>query len=187
MIPTPTLTTERLLLRPFTLEDAESYARHFIDWDVIQFLSGAVPWPYPEDGVRDYLSNVILPQQGDGRWDWGLTRREGPDEVIGGVALWRPGVPENRGFWLGKAFWGQGLMTEAVTAIMDVAFDTLGFETLTFSNAVGNEASRRIKVKTGATLQGVEPATFVRPDLTEHEIWTLTREDWRARHAPDAS
>ena len=42
-----------------------------------------------------------------------------PNELIGAVDLYRDGKPENRGFWLGKPFWKQGIMTEAVTVIMD--------------------------------------------------------------------
>ncbi len=69
-------------------------------------------------------------------------------------------------------------MTEAVKPINDLAFNELGFETLIFSNAKGNTQSRRIKEKTGARLIGTEPAEFVDPAYTEHELWELTRQDW---------
>jgi RimJ/RimL family protein N-acetyltransferase len=94
------------------------------------------------------------------------------------VDLWREGKPESRGFWLGRKFWGQGLMTEAVEPVIDHAFDELGFEKLIFSNALGNERSRRIKEKTGARLLGVEPAKFVDPQFTQHELWELEKADW---------
>ncbi len=42
----------------------------------------------------------------------------------------------------------------------------VGFEKLVFVNAVGNEKSRRIEVKTGARLVGVKPAKFVDPKYT---------------------
>jgi RimJ/RimL family protein N-acetyltransferase len=69
-------------------------------------------------------------------------------------------------------------MTEDVSPVMDYAFKSLGFEELIFANAVGNDRSRRIKEKTGATLIGVEPAEFVNPKYTEHELWKLTKENW---------
>ncbi len=84
--------------------------------------------------------------------------------------LWRDGHPENRGFWLGRKFWGRGLMTEAVEPVTDYAFNELGFERLVFSNAAGNTRSARIKEKSGAHLRRVEPAKFVDPAYTEHEI-----------------
>jgi RimJ/RimL family protein N-acetyltransferase len=94
------------------------------------------------------------------------------------VDLYREGKPENRGFWLGKKFWGHGLMTEAVIPITDYAFDTLGFETLYFDNALGNLRSRRVKEKTGARLIRTEPAKLVDPQYTEIEIWELTKQSW---------
>jgi RimJ/RimL family protein N-acetyltransferase len=82
------------------------------------------------------------------------------------------------GFWLGKKFWGQGYMTEAVEPAMDYAFNSLDFNSLVFANAVGNIRSRRIKEKTGARLADVKPASFVDPQYTQHEVWTLSKDDW---------
>ena len=78
-------------------------------------------------------------------------------------------------------------MTEAVVAVMDHAFDHLGFETLVFGNAVGNERSRRIKEKTGARWLRTEPAKFVNPRYTEREIWEITKDEWRAFRSRFAS
>ena len=70
-------------------------------------------------------------------------------------------------------------MTEAVFPVMDFAFESLGFNELIFSNAVGNLASRRIKEKTGCQLIEVRPAKFVDPKYTKQEIWRLTAEKWK--------
>ena len=69
-------------------------------------------------------------------------------------------------------------MTEAVVPITSYAFNELGFEKLTLTNAAGNFRSRRVKEKTGALLIGRAPASFVNPQYTEHEIWELTKEAW---------
>jgi RimJ/RimL family protein N-acetyltransferase len=176
----PELRTARLLLRGVTERDEPSYRKHFVDYEVIRHLSAVVPWPYPENGVRDFIRDVILPQQGKDKWVWGIFRHEAPGELIGVVDLWRPGHPENRGFWLGRAFWGQGLMTEAIRPVTDLAFSTLGFEKLVFANAAGNVRSRRIKEKTGARLIGVFPGKFVDPAYTEREVWEITPSEWIA-------
>jgi len=174
----PEFTTDHLRLKAVTEADIPAYTRHFVNYEVIRHLSAKVCWPFPEHGVRDFVLTQILPNQGKERWYWGIYRKENSAELIGGVELWRPGTPENRGFWLGRKFWGRGIMTEAVKPIMDYAFDTLGFEVLIFTNARGNVRSRRIKEKTGARLIGVKPAAFVDPDYSEHEIWELTKEEW---------
>ncbi len=176
----PVLQTQRLVLRDALLLDVEKYRRNFDDYAVISELAAVVSWPYPADGVLDFLEK-LRPAQGKDRWVWALYLKEAPDEPIGNVDLRRSAVVENRGFWLARRFWGRGLMTEATGAVTDYAFDVLGFEVLVFSNAVGNLRSRRIKEKAGARLLRTEPARFVNPDYTEREVWELTKAAWRAR------
>ncbi|CAO3420012.1 GNAT family N-acetyltransferase [Azospirillum doebereinerae] len=173
----PQLFTERLTLRGVTEADVEAYERNFIDYEVVRHLSAVIPWPYPEDGISTFIRDQVLPVQGRDRWVWGL-HLKGVDGLIGAIDLWRPGRPENRGFWLGRSFWGRGYMTEAVVRVTDFAFQDLGFDHLVFTNAVGNRRSHDIKARTGATLVGVAPAKFVDPAYNEHEIWRLTKEQW---------
>jgi [ribosomal protein S5]-alanine N-acetyltransferase len=180
MMKVPSFETSRLYLRPISLSDAPAYERYFVDYEVVKHLSSLVPWPYPPGGVTAFLSELILPAQGRGRWTWGIFLKEQPHELVGCVDIWLEGRPENRGFWLGKTLWGKGLMTEALEPVTRYAFDTLGFEKFVFANAVGNLRSRRIKEKTGARLVRVVPAKFVSPQYTEQEIWELSRADWDA-------
>ncbi|MBK9293352.1 MAG: GNAT family N-acetyltransferase [Oligoflexia bacterium] len=170
--------TKRLILKEITIKDAPSYEKNFVDYEVIRHLASTVPWPYPPNGITDFISNIILPNQGNERWFWGIYLKSNPSELVGVVDLWRNGRPENRGFWLAKKLWGQGIMTEAVEPIINYAFNELGFEKLVFANAVGNIASRRVKEKTCAKLIDVKPAKFVDPKYTEHEIWELNKQDW---------
>lgn len=179
----PVLETKHLILRGVTEADAQNWQKHFDDYEVIRNLSTFVPWPYPKDGASTFLANIILPHQGTSRWTWGIFLKGAPDELIGCVDLWREGKPENRGFWLSRKHWGKGFMTEAVTPVMDYAFDELGFDLLVFANAVGNIGSRRIKEKTGARLLRVAPARFVDPQLTQHEVWEIRREDWKTQRS----
>lgn len=177
----PELETERLWLREVTPEHIPAYERHFVDYEVISHLSAAAPWPYPKNGVREFLEQFVFPRQGKDRWVWGIFLKTAPRELVGAVDIWRDGNPEHRGFWLARAHWGKGLMTEAVRPVTDYAFNTLVFDKLVFTNALGNVRSRRIKEKTGARLVSVAPAQFVNPDLTEQEIWELTRLEWAQR------
>ena len=76
-------------------------------------------------------------------------------------------------------------MSEAVQPVVDFAFKDLAFDKLVFTNAVGNQRSRRIKEKTGARLIDVRPAKFVDPSYSEHEIWELKKSEWTSG-APSA-
>ena len=174
----PEFTTNRLFMRGVRLEDVENYERNFANYEVIQHLSYQVPWPYPKGAVKNFLEEIIFPEQGIKRWLWAIFLKNNRNEVIGCVDLFRKGHPENRGFWLARQHWDNGYMTEAVHPIMDYAFNKLGFEKLIFSNAVENKRSRRIKEKTGATYIENRPSKFVNPEYKEQEIWELTKENW---------
>ena len=176
----PVFETTRLILRDITERDAPAYEKHFIDYDVIGTMSYIVPWPYPENGVLDYIRTSIIPTQCTDQWVWGICLKSATDELIGAIWLKRKGTPSNRGFWLGKKFWRRGIMTEAVKPVTDYAFDVLGFEKLILANAVGNPASRRMKEKIGAVFLRTEPAIYVNPRYAEREVWELTKRSWKA-------
>jgi RimJ/RimL family protein N-acetyltransferase len=174
----PDLETERVLLRDVLLADPAAYQRNFADYEVIRELAADVPWPYPENGVAMFLEKLQT-AQGNDRWVWAIYLKSEPDEPIGNIDLRR--TPKNRGFWLARKHWGKGIMTEATNAVTDYAFAALGFESLIFSNAVGNIRSRRIKEKAGAKWVRTEPAKFVDPAHTEREVWELTKAAWTSR------
>ncbi|HXH30263.1 MAG TPA: GNAT family N-acetyltransferase [Bacteriovoracaceae bacterium] len=174
----PTFQTSRLILRGIELSDAPSYQKNFANYDVIQYLSSRVPWPYPENGVELFIKDFVLPNQGKTRWSWGIFLSEQPEEVIGVIEIFNPGIPEHRGFWLSKDHWGKGLMSEAIAPVMNFAYTTLGMESLILSNAVENTRSRRVKERSGATFLYTRPASFSNPQYTHSEYWQLTREVW---------
>ena len=176
----PVFETARLILRDITERDAPAYERHFVDYEVIRTMSHIVPWPYPEGGVLEHIRTEVIPRQCTDQWAWGICLRSAPDELIGAIWLKRKGTPSNRGFWLGKKFWGKGIMTEAVKPVTNYAFNVLGFEKLVLANAVGNTPSRRIKERMGAVFLRTEPATYVNPRYSEREVWELTKECWKA-------
>ena len=105
-------TTERLILRPLEIADAEQIQALFPHWEIVSFLMNRVPWPYPADGALRFIQDVALPQQERGEaWHWTLRLRTEPSQIIGVINL---AVGEtNRGFWLAPEWQGQGLMSEA--------------------------------------------------------------------------
>jgi RimJ/RimL family protein N-acetyltransferase len=92
------------------------------------------------------------------------------------------GGDDNRGFWLGRQWQGQGLMTEACVAVTDFWFETLRFPVLRVTKAVANAASRRISEKQKMRLVGTEERDYVSGRL-QAEIWEITVDEWRShRH-----
>lgn len=175
----PTFYTKRLVIRELAESDAPAYNRHFVNYEIIRHLGGHVPWPYPEDGVINYIRNDILPHQGKDKWVWAIALKESPNELIGVIEFLKNPSPTNRGFWLGEPFWGRGYMTEAIEPVTAFAFETLGFQKLIFGNAAGNKRSARIKEKSGVRFVRREPGRYVDPELRERDIYELTKDSWR--------
>ncbi|MBI3420331.1 MAG: GNAT family N-acetyltransferase [Proteobacteria bacterium] len=175
MKPDDILITKRLILRPVRMTDALLIQRVFPRWHMARYLS-QVPWPYPKNGAVKFLRATALPAMKRGAdWMWAITLKTGGDELRGIIHL-RKGKT-NRGFWIAPALQGQGLMTEAVVAVNDFAFQKAGFKKLIISNAKPNYGSTRVKEKTAARLIGRGRERFVAGVLPT-EVWELTKEDW---------
>ena len=179
-------TTSRLLLRPLELADAEQIQAIFPHWEIVRFLKNVVPWPYPADGARNFCEEVALPQAERGEsWHWTLRLKSAPEQMIGVINL-RKSEQNNRGFWMGLDWQGQGLMSEACVWANDHWFSRLGFPVLRVSKAVGNLASRRISEKQGMRLVGTEMKDYVCGRLLS-EKWEITAEEWQAWKARTGS
>jgi RimJ/RimL family protein N-acetyltransferase len=173
----PTLYTERLILRPLTLEDAEGVQQHFPHWEVVRYLNALVPWPYPPDGARSYLEQVALPAMARGEeWHWSIRLKSAPEGLIGNVSLMDE-VDNNRGFWLAPQWQGQGLMAEASAAVTEYWFEVLERPVMRVPKAAPNVASRRISERTGMRLVRTDEGQFVAGRLPK-DIWEITREEW---------
>jgi len=179
---TPELETSRLFLRPLELADAEQIQSIFPHWEIVRFLAGRVPWPYPPDGAYSYIRDLALPAivRGD-EWHWTLRLKPQPAQVIGSIGLMK-GEKQNRGFWMGLPWQRRGLMSEACEAVSEFWFNTLQFPVLRAPKAIGNTGSRRISEKSGMRLAWTEEHDFVCGRMMA-EIWEITAEEWRARRS----
>jgi [ribosomal protein S5]-alanine N-acetyltransferase len=177
------LSTDRLLLQPLQIDDAEQAQQLFPHWEIVQFLNTKIPWPFPADGALAYYRDVAIPAMERGEeWHWTLRLRESPNKLIGAIDLLSNfrGAPEcaSRGFWLALPWHGRGLMTEAAIAVNNYCFDVLGFRCLRVPKAIANITSRRISEKTGMRVIATEHQDFIGGNLPA-EIWEITAEEWR--------
>lgn len=182
----PTLTTERLILRPPTLADAPAIQNQFGVWEILQYLRPPAPWPYPDDGAAFFLEKVLFPGIAKGEKVAFLLVLQSSKQVIGSVEyrhMDQDGVFE-RGFWLAVPYHGQGYMSEATNAANSWMFSDGGMEKIVEYNAVTNVPSKRVKEKQGFVHIGVRPAepAYYNGD-TEEDEWELTKQMFLARHA----
>lgn len=162
----PSLTTERLLLRPMRVTDAADVFAYARDPDVLRFTTGSPP--HHVDETRRFLEDSLtLPN--DRMWAIQLV---GKPTVIGAIEFGLRS-PESGSihYALAKAHWGRGLMTEAVDAVCRWAFDTLApLVEIRTSVADANIASMRVLEKCGFVRTGIvrenwakqaEPVTLI--------------------------
>ncbi len=176
---TPHLTTPRLVLEPIGAHHAPALQPLFANPAVLRFLSASVPSPYPDGGMLWFLQHDLLPRIHSGRaMAWALV--PSAHGSAAGVLVWRreASVEGDRGFWLGEPFWGQGLMTEAITAFQDYVFFEVGLERMELRSGVHNHASRRLKEKTGCVKIGEAHGEMREGDRVG--VWEITRARWAA-------
>ena len=144
--------TERLVLRPLGMADAEPIFALFADWQVVRLLS-APPWPYRVEDAQDFVRKSLDPADEDGETSFAITR---DDALIGGIGfrsrpashLQRDAGP-NIWYWLGRPYWGEGLMTEALRAMVRFLFEVADVEEIYSGAFVENVASLRVQEKVG--------------------------------------
>jgi RimJ/RimL family protein N-acetyltransferase len=176
----PRLETARLELRPLELADAAQTQLLFPHWEIVRYLATRVPWPYPPDGALTYYRDDALPAMARGEeWHWSLRLKTDPGQLIGEIALIR-GENNNRGFWMGLSWQGQGLMSEAIEVATDYWFNELGFAVLRAPKAIANAASRKISEKTGMRVIARDERDYVGGRFPT-ETWEITADEWRDR------
>lgn len=150
----PMLKTERLILRPFTLEDAPLVQILAGDKDVAS-TTRLIPHPYPDGLAVSWISSLpALYEQGDGV-RFAITLKEGA--LIGsiGLILSLPDHHGEMGYWIGKPYWNSGYCTEAAAAVLQFAFDGLDLERVYARYMGRNPASGRVMAKLGMTQEGI--------------------------------
>lgn len=171
----PAMSARNIELRPVALEDAPAMQTEFANWNVISPIGG-VPWPYPSDGARSYITRRL--QERREIYFWGIFLEEQPDWLIGTIEYRLfDDENENRGFWLAERHWGKGIMTRAVARTQDYVFFDLGKPLIRVRSRCTNLASRTIKEKTGAIRVGRGTLAY-HDGMQAEDIWEITPQSW---------
>lgn len=160
------LQTRRLLLRPHTSEDAAEYTRLIAEWDVIRMLTSP-PYPFRREHAQAYLASLKgVP------WTFAITR---DGDMMGNLR-----IGARLGFWLGKPFWGQGYMTEAVAATLEAYLSATEAESVESGIFPDNHGSRAVHRKLGFHETGtVREHSNARGGEVDLISLRLNRSDWQ--------
>ena len=161
------LTTKRLTLRPFKIEDAEDLFNLNSDPEVLRF-TGDAPFRNTEEAEQFITDYLPLQQKGFGRF---AMIDSSDDQFIGWCGLKDHGNFVDLGFRLKKKYWGNGFATEASRAMLKHGFHTLELEEIVGRSAPENHASIAILEKLGMTFRTQDSCHGI-PDA---RIYSITK------------
>lgn len=150
----PTIETERLRLRPFTLDDGAEVQRLAGDWEIAS-TQPMIPHPY-EDGVAEEWIRTHQEKFEKGEIvNFAVSHRE-QNILIGAISLTIHKEHEKAGldYWIGKPYWNKGYATEAGRAVLKYGFDVLGLNRIYAYHLLRNPASGRVMQKIGMKYEG---------------------------------
>ena len=171
----PILETERLRLRSLRASDIDDYAALYADREVLRYLAGG-PEPWERDRCWRQLAFLLGHWQLCGAGMWAVEHRES-GAFAGMVGFAAPeGWPGFELAWtLARRWWGHGYATEAARAALAYAFTVLEKERVISLIHPENQASVRVAVRIGETLQGC-----VRHLGRERLCYGLDRDTWKS-------
>lgn len=175
------LETERLILRRWEKNDAESLYEYAKDPDVGPIAG----WPAHRsiEESRDVIKNVF-----NGKEAYAICLKT-DNRAIGTIELKLNGHTDmterddecELGYWLGKPFWGQGIVPEAVKEMLRHAFEEIGMTTVWVGYYEGNAKSKRVQEKCGFRYRWKSEDVDV-PLLHEKRtghVSSMTRDQWQ--------
>ena len=153
---TQSIETERLILRRFTLDDAQAMYKNWAsDPDVTKFLT----WP-AHSGIN--VSKFVW-----GEWvslyteknyyQWAIVLKEHGNDPIGSISAVHMDEAVDMvhiGYCLGKEWWHRGIMSEALKAVMDFFFDNVGANRIESRHDPRNPHSGMVMKKCGMKYEG---------------------------------
>ena len=152
--PRPTLETRRLVLRPFTLDDAP-VVRQLAGAREIARMTTHIPHPYEDGMAEEWIkSHQALFEYGT-HHIFAIVLC-GQSQLCGAIALVVNAEHLNAelGYWIGVPFWGRGYCTEAASTVIGYAFGQLRLHRVHAACFACNASSRHVLQKIGMTHEG---------------------------------
>ncbi|TSA31205.1 MAG: N-acetyltransferase [Porphyromonadaceae bacterium] len=156
-----TLTSNRVTLRPWRENDLTSLVRHANNFNIWINLRDGFPHPYTEEAGRGWLkmamneaTHLFLAIEVDG-------------EAVGGIgATFKDDVYRINaeiGYWLSEEYWGQGLVSNAVTLLVDYIYDKYPAILRIYADLFShNPASARVLQKCGFHLEAIHKNAVIK-------------------------
>ena len=187
MLPTPTLRTERLTLRPVSETNADDLFALMSDARVLRYWDSS-PWTDPQQAAAFVTRSHRMAEDDSGAR---VVVERAVDGAFLGWVTFTGWDPEHRsaslGYVLTEESWGHGYATEAARAVLTWAYDALPLNRVQSEADTRNPASGRVLEKLGFVLEGtLREDCVVDGVVSDSWVYGLLRRDWE-RGAAQAS
>lgn len=181
------LQSKRLFFAKPSVKDAPRIAEFLNHKDIALMMTG-VPHPYSLQDALEFVEKINNSGE-DAKYFFQIYDRS-TSLLIGAIGIaFRPERsidgkqhPE-LGFWLGKPHWGQGIIPEAATALIEHFFKTDTSERLYVSHDISNARSKRVIGKLGFTyIKDYLITSPLRPQKMKSKQYMLSKNNWSTRH-----
>lgn len=178
----PRLTTSRLILRAFVLDDWEAIAALLVDAEAMQHMHFRF---WTETQRRAWFDDIVANTPDSFEW---VIEQKCTGEVIGWFGIGTSANPTNArdisfGYALSRIHWGHGYMTEAMEAVFAYQFEILGVPRLQAVCGVTNPASARVMEKCGMRRVTTEYGADFEGNWSHRHIYAITETDYQALRA----
>ena len=176
----PVIKTSRLVLRELTIEDAAVLHTYWSDPEVLEYLS-LEPFANIQESMDmiDILKKLYGDNQGA---RWVITAKDS-GKVLGTCGFHNLKSEHCRieiGYELGKEYWRQGIMTEALQAIIRYGFATMKYNRIEAFVNFGNIKSQKILEKNGFKLDGLlREYEFNRGKFVDQYCYSLLKSEYQ--------
>ena len=176
----PTITCERVLLRPLRTSDVDAIFNIFSNPKVMRYWSRP---PLPDRNAAEILTQEIIRDVDLGAMmKWGLARLS-DDTVIGTATLFHIDFDNGRaelGYAMAQESWGQGYMGEALQALVKYSFNTLNLRRLEGDVDPRNRASIRTLERLGFRREGfLRERWDVAGEIQDALFYGLLKREWQ--------
>jgi len=174
------LETERLILRPPELTDAARIQALADDPDVAGMLT-PMPYPYTLESAQSWIRLGHAEIESGESYPFVIIRKA-DNLLIGAVEVGNE-VRHQRGemgYWLGKAYWGQGYVTEAARRVVQFGFEVVGLHRIFATHYAHNPASGRVMQKIGMQYEGTLRGHIVKWDKpVDLLMYAILQDEWQ--------
>lgn len=178
---TKTIETDRLILRKFVLTDAETMYKNWAkDGEVTRYLT------WPAHSSLEVSKHVISLWEEESKiesnYQWCIELKA-TKEAIGSIGVVHKEEDIEAieiGYCIGQAYWGQGIMAEALKKLIAYFFGEVGVNRIVAKHDTNNPASGKVMVKCGLQYEGIcRQAGKNNTGICDMAIYGMLKEDWK--------